>query len=90
MFASTATKHARARSRPNFQADLLPLSATVNEGDTSFRESLGGREEHSSRFDTRYVSFAALCVSVLLDGRVSGIGLVVGLQVCHHFVVGSN
>ncbi|KAI9574243.1 amino acid permease-domain-containing protein [Boletus coccyginus] len=48
MFASTATKHARARSFSfsgfDFQADLLPLSATVSEGDTSLRESSGAEK----------------------------------------------
>ncbi|KAN0076858.1 Amino acid permease domain containing protein [Tylopilus felleus] len=43
MVASTATKHTRQRSFSfsafDFQADLLPLSTTVGEGDTSFVQS---------------------------------------------------
>ena len=57
MLAPTTTKHARARSFSfsgfDFQADLLPLSETVSEADTSFRESPGAEKSIGLVYGTR-------------------------------------
>lgn len=66
MVASTATKHTRQRSFSfsafDFQADLLPLSTTVGEGDTSFVQSPAPEKSISVIQGTRLSSsFASRC-----------------------------
>ena len=75
MLAPTTTKHARARSFSfsgfDFQADLLPLSETVSEADTSFRESAGAEKSISLVHGTRLSSpFASQCCWIV-DRQVS-------------------
>ena len=84
---STA-KHNRQRSFSfsgfDFQADLFPLSATVSEGEAPLRESPGAEKSISLIHGMCLSSF----FTMLLNNRASGIGLVVGSQVCQFFVVG--
>ena len=66
MLASETPKHARQRSFSfsgfDFQADLLPLSSSVSEADTSLRETPGAEKSISLVHGTRISSpFAFWC-----------------------------
>jgi hypothetical protein len=75
MLAPTTPKHARARSFSfsgfDFQADLLPLSETVGEGDTSFRESPGAEKSIGLVHGTRLSSPSASRCCWTVDRQVS-------------------
>lgn len=76
MMVPTATRHARQRSFSfsgfDFQADLLPLSETVSDGDVSFRETPGAEKNISLVHGTRILSVFISLRCWTVECQVSG------------------